>query len=298
MSGRRILVVAVCAVGCLAGPRHRTTASTTTVAATTTNASPSSCPNDLGSVAMTVEPAPGDPAPDPSTDVPEPIASSTPSSSPTSASTISFPGGNAPAFTYAALDAASCEAQLKKRGISYTNVGSANGVDRPIRLGGPLRGVTYHGIGNAKTLSTSIYEIIDCRLALALDDFAVILAKYDVVEALHMSIYRPAPKGTKPGERSRHEAALAIDLGTLVRKDGSYLSVLEDWHGHIGDKTCVPGAQGPTVQTKKSRELRSILCEASNAKLFNVILTPNYNKPHENHFHLEVTRGVKWTIVH
>ncbi|MFO0006556.1 MAG: hypothetical protein ACK559_36105 [bacterium] len=28
------------------------------------------------------------------------------------------------------------------------------------------------------------------------------------------------------------------------------------------------------------------------------MLTPNYNWPHRNHFHLEVTSGVKWYIVH
>ena len=38
--------------------------------------------------------------------------------------------------------------------------------------------------------------------------------------------------------------------------------------------------------------------KAYEAQLFNVVLTPNYNKPHANHFHLEVTRGVKWFLVH
>lgn len=299
MSGRRaLLVFALCAAGCLAGPRHRAklkASSTSPSHAATFELvpdPPTSCPPDNVASSDIPEPSPSSDTSDtPAT--PEPSTSAS-----TTAGSLVFPGGATPALAYAALDGNACEASLKKRGVSYTVVSSAFGVDRPIRLNGPLHGVSFHGQGNAKALATSIYEIIDCRLALALDDFAIILAKYDVVEALHMSIYRPAPKGSKPGEKSRHEAALAIDLGTLVRKDGSYLSVLEDWHGHIGDKTCVAGAQGPTPVTKKSRELRSLLCEASNAKLFNVILTPNFNKPHENHFHLEVTRGVKWLIVH
>jgi hypothetical protein len=28
-----------------------------------------------------------------------------------------------------------------------------------------------------------------------------------------------------------------------------------------------------------------------------VILTPNHNRPHRNHFHLDVTPGAKWFIV-
>lgn len=215
-----------------------------------------------------------------------------------SAGPLVFPTGGVPAITYASMDGATCEAALKKRAIKFVTVPSAWGVDRPIRLDAPMHGVTFHGLGSTKALATSIYEIIDCRLALALDDFAVILEKHDVIEAVHMSIYRPAAKTGKPGQHSRHEAALAIDLGTLKKKDGSYLSVLEDWHGHIGDKTCVAGAGAPTPVTKKSLEIRGILCEAYAAKLFNVMLTPNFNKPHDNHFHLEVTRGVKWMIVH
>ena len=49
---------------------------------------------------------------------------------------------------------------------------------------------------------------------------------------------------------------------------------------------------GPSPATKEATEIRKLLCDAADAKLFNVVLTPNYNKPHQNHFHLEVTRGV------
>jgi hypothetical protein len=50
--------------------------------------------------------------------------------------------------------------------------------------------------------------------------------------------------------------------------------------------------------TPAATELRSILCEAVAQHLFNVVLTPNYNREHHNHFHLEVTAGVKWFLVH
>ena len=38
--------------------------------------------------------------------------------------------------------------------------------------------------------------------------------------------------------------------------------------------------------------------DAWEKRIFNVALTPNYNKPHHNHFHLEVTVGVKWFLLH
>jgi hypothetical protein len=31
--------------------------------------------------------------------------------------------------------------------------------------------------------------------------------------------------------------------------------------------------------------------------MFNVMLTPDYNWPHRNHFHLEVTAGARWVLV-
>jgi hypothetical protein len=202
--------------------------------------------------------------------------------------------GAAPATTYAAMTGTQCLAELKKRGVAFTSA-TGKGVDTPVRLTGALRGIDFRGPEGKAKQATSPWEIADCRLMLALDDFAKILGKHDVVEVLHMSMYRPPPKNAK--DFKRHDAALAIDLGSMVKKDGTKLRVLEDWYGGIGQKTCGMGA-GPTKSTKESLEIRQILCEAADAQIFNVVLTPNYNKPHANHFHLEVTRGVKWFLVH
>ena len=75
------------------------------------------------------------------------------------------------------------------------------------------------------------------------------------------------------------------------------VDVLEAFHGKIGDKTCGDGA-GPHPATTDAKELRAILCEAVDAHLFNVVLTPDFNRPHRNHFHLEVMAGVHWFLVH
>ncbi|MGZ5970212.1 MAG: extensin family protein [Polyangiales bacterium] len=217
----------------------------------------------------------------------------TPPPAPTTVSTPVALSGNT-ALEYAALSGSSCLAELKKRGIAFTPVDSALGVDQPVRIAGLIHGVDVHGLEPKAKRATSPYEVLDCRLLLALDDFTRILAQHDVVEAVHMSMYRPPAK--LPKDPKRHDAAMAIDLGFVVKKDGSKLSVLDHWHGYIGAKTCGNGA-GPSPATKEATEIRQILCAAADAKLFNVVLTPNYNKPHQNHFHLEVTRGVKWFIV-
>ena len=297
------------AVGCLAGPRHRRVVASSPVATQTqsctcANSPTAACASSASSTSSTaLEPtvATITTEPDPKIESSSNDASlgAGPDASTSVDPTLVMATGNAPALTYAALDGAACEQQLKKRGIPYSKVTTALGVDRPVRLTGKLHGVDFHGLGAKSQLATSVYEIVDCRLVLALDDFAAILEKHDVIEAIHMSIYRPA-KAKKPGQKphSQHEGALAIDLGTLVKSDGTKLSVLDDFHGAIGvKKTCGPGS-GPSPATKPALELRALLCEASDQQLFNVMLTPNYNKPHQNHFHLEITRGVKWFLLH
>jgi hypothetical protein len=202
----------------------------------------------------------------------------------------------APAVRYGALTQDECEAELHKRDIKFHRA-DAHNVLAPVRLDGPLHGVDFRTDLSDKQRADSPWEIGDCRLVLALDDFAAILEKHDVVQVRHYSMWRP-PKGW-PDDKTgtRHDGALALDAGRFTTKDGTELDVVKDFHGAIGDKTCGDGA-APHPVTEKATELRAILCEAVAARLFNVVLTPNYNKPHHNHFHLEVTAGVKWFLVH
>lgn len=203
---------------------------------------------------------------------------------------------SSPAWKYANLDATGCEAELSKRGVPFAKA-TAAGVAAPVRLTGPIRGVTFHSQLPAAQRATSPYEILDCRLVLALDDFAVVLGKYDVNEVVHYSVYRP-PIKSWPADKigKQHTGALAIDAAHFVRKDGSVLQVERDFHGAIGAQTC-GGSSGPWPATSEAIALRGILCEAATAHLFNVVLTPDYNWAHRNHFHLEVTAGAKWFLV-
>jgi hypothetical protein len=209
-----------------------------------------------------------------------------------------IPAERTPAERYARLGHDECGAELARRGVSFAPVDSARGVLIPVRLMGPLHGVTFRTGMSEEARASSPWEIADCRLALALDDFAGILAAHDVVEVIHYSMYRPPPERWPTGKLgSRHSGALAIDAAAFVRSDGTKLDVLRDFHGAIGAPTC-GGHAGPHPATPEALELRKILCEAADAKLFNVMLTPDYNRPHRNHFHLEVTAGVKWFLVH
>ena len=171
------------------------------------------------------------------------------------------------------------------------------GVRSPVRLTGPLRGVTFKTDLPDKQRATTIWEIGDCRLILAMDDFAQILAPKDIVTVVHYSMYRQPPKSDGDKQGTRHLGALALDAARFITKAGTVYDVDQHWNGKIDAPTCGPKA-APNPATTEAVALRAILCEAVDQRLFNVVLTPNYNKPHKNHFHLEVTAGVKWFLVH
>jgi hypothetical protein len=201
-----------------------------------------------------------------------------------------------PAVRYAQLSQDDCEAELAQRNIEFVRE-TGPAVLAPVRLTGALHGVVFRTDQSAQARADSPYEIADCRLVLALDDFSEILSRHDIVEVRHYSMYRPPrswPEG-KPGKQ--HVGALALDAGRFIASDGSVLDVDHDFHGAIGARTCGDGA-GPRPATPAGLTLRSILCEAVERHLFNVVLTPNFNRPHKNHFHLEVMAGVRWFLVH
>jgi hypothetical protein len=200
-----------------------------------------------------------------------------------------------PAVRYGQLSQDDCEAELTRRDIEFVR-DTADGVMAPVRLTGPLHGVEFRSNLSAKARETSQYEVADCRLVLALDDFTEVLRSHDIVEVRHYSMYRPPRSSSEPPGK-RHPGGLAIDAGRFIDSSGAVLDVDKDFHGAIDARTCGDGA-APEPPTPEALALRAILCEAVDRRLFNVVLTPNYNRPHKNHFHLEVTAGVSWFLVH
>ncbi|XXY54128.1 extensin family protein [Sorangium sp. So ce269] len=104
------------------------------------------------------------------------------------------------------------------------------------------------------------------------------------------------PRGTWAPPGTRHPAGLAIDVGALKKRDGTWISVARHFHGRIGDKTCGEGA--PQPELPEARELRSIVCEAADLGIFTYVLTPNYNAAHVDHYHMEIKPGVRWFLYH
>jgi hypothetical protein len=77
------------------------------------------------------------------------------------------------------------------------------------------------------------------------------------------------------GALSRHASADALDIAGFRLADGRSISVLKDWPKQNQDAQFL-------------RQLRDGACE-----VFSVVLSPDYNAAHRNHFHVDVGR---WSV--
>ncbi|HEY8380915.1 MAG TPA: extensin family protein [Microvirga sp.] len=75
------------------------------------------------------------------------------------------------------------------------------------------------------------------------------------------------------GRRSEHATANAIDIAGFVLADGTQVSVLTDWNGSAAKASFL-------------RAVRDGAC-----RFFEVVLSPDYNEAHKDHFHLDRGRG-------
>ena len=365
-----------------------------------------------------------------------------------------------PAYVYANMTNEEAFAELERRNVPFVREEDVPGVRAPVRLAGPLHGVKFHSSLPEDQWATTVFEILDARLALTLDDFAVLLARHDIDEVVHFTMYRPnvprpdphaashapkvatkragkpgeeearlekadadgkrafdakraadakkadakkadpkkadgkkgdtkkpeskpepkkdgkkaaplpePPKVDKRGERpaktaptgpsgakqkvgqakapsapkpaaakgsspvarrdgkkapsakpkgektaevaaetppekvrnwappgTRHPAGLAIDVGGFHKRGGPWISVGWNFQGRLGERTCGDTARVP--ESAEARELRSIVCEAFDLGIFTYVLTPNFDAPHADHFHMEIKPGVKWFLYH
>lgn len=192
-----------------------------------------------------------------------------------------------PATRYAALGPADCAQELDARAIAHEPLTPRLGITSPVRLRGPLSGVSFRTLWPEPARARTSFEIYDCRLVLALDDFAKLLRARGIIDVMIFSAYRPPPAGWSEAVGMRHEGGLAIDIGYFRKADGTALNVEQDFMPRHRERVCVPGPP-PRDATRSSIELRKIVCEASSAELFHLVLTPSYDRVHRDHFHLEL----------
>ncbi len=74
------------------------------------------------------------------------------------------------------------------------------------------------------------------------------------------------------------------------------LVVERDWQGAIGSPPCGPGST-LGEPTDEAIRLRNLVCAIAATKLFDTILTPNYDLAHHDHVHFDLRRDARAVIL-
>jgi len=171
---------------------------------------------------------------------------------------------------------AACLQALDALGVSYKKA-KRRGVDVGVEVRGRLGGVEYRSYGGAGPL------VIDCSLAFSLARAGELMRAHGIDRVSYSSAYqRRNIRGTS--RPSRHSFGLAIDVHSFVLAGGDKVAAVKvDYEQGLGDNDDCVG----DPLTELGAVLRAVDCQVSRSGLFRIVLTPDYDGDHYNHFHLE-----------
>lgn len=204
-----------------------------------------------------------------------------------------------PAGTYANLSPSDCRRRLKTADTeqAFVRQGGVSGVATSLRFDKPLGNVEFQA-PPARTL----FGLLDCRQALLWLELADVLSDHNVAKVRIDNFYRPGARLGRRG-KSQHAYGLAADVVSFTLKDGTVLDVEEDFHGKRGEPPCGPKAQlhlpsgADNEDVARALHLRNLVCAMARGGWFHHILTPNYNRAHRDHLHLDIKRDNDWFSV-
>jgi hypothetical protein len=178
----------------------------------------------------------------------------------------------APARADSAPPMGDCYAELDARGITYQRT-KRPGIALAVEVTSMPGGVQ---IGGDAPL------VIDCSLAVSLHEITRYLHALGIDHAHFASAYsRRNVRGTN--HPSKHSFGLAIDVSSFTGPDLGTVRVARDYEQGLGDALdCVgaPLTQGGAV-------LKILQCQLVRSGLFHLVLSPDYDDAHHDHFHLE-----------
>jgi hypothetical protein len=182
---------------------------------------------------------------------------------------------------------ADCHGWLDLYKLDYTIAPAKPGIADPITVTTPINGVAYRYSGNAEPRTTLMG---DCSLIKSLAAGASIMREHDIATLVDIGVYnyRCIDQSKSPPNctMSQHAYAKAIDIAAWETTAGEKYTVLTDWNIDPATTTC-------SAETTPGKDafLHEVICALKKAGVWNIVLTPNYNADHRNHFHVDLTDG-------
>lgn len=140
----------------------------------------------------------------------------------------------------------------------------------------PIAGVSYRSFRDEEPR-------IDCAMAVALAKVGPILRSLGIDKVTFSSAYqRRRIRGSK--HLSKHSFGLALDVHVFEGEELGRVSIVDDYEQGLGDASDCEGAP----LTEAGRSLRRLECQLRASGVFELILSPDDDAHHYNHFHLQV----------
>lgn len=181
----------------------------------------------------------------------------------------------------------SCHGMLDALGLDWAPAAATLGIDDPVRVQPIINGVAFRYVSNSEPTAM----LMDCSLGIRLARLAQAVIPYGIDEIIHIGIYNyrcigggDPSTGCTP---SQHAYATAIDLHAfgLAGSTETYSTEDDFVITTRGDACPIPSFN------EKDRILKELACTMWAERIFNIVLTPNYNSDHRNHYHVDLTAG-------
>lgn len=177
------------------------------------------------------------------------------------------------------VGAEECRSRLENAGVDFKPVHDRPGITHPVLLGSEINGVRLKSKGDL---------VVSCDLALSIVRMTEILSEMDAREVGIFSAHRPE------SSYSFHSLGLALDINFFVSSKWKVgVWVKTNFEKSEKYKTC-----NYKTETKKGAFLMDVICALWEERVFNTIITPNYNEAHLNHFHVDVRPGDNRFYIH
>jgi hypothetical protein len=180
--------------------------------------------------------------------------------------------------------ARACLQALGEAGVRFVPLGPLRGVRTPVEVVAPIGGV-------ALVPRAGRPARMDCELARALAEAAPLLRRLRV-DALSFSGAYDYRRRRRSRKLSEHAHGLAIDVHA-VRTAAGWIDVERSFARDPGGWRWPSPGSGALAAcvgapaAAEGRLLRTVTCSLALHPAFHLVLTPDYDRDHHNHFHLE-----------
>lgn len=159
-------------------------------------------------------------------------------------------------------------------------------VDKGVKLYSPVHGVDWINGANVR-----VPMFMRCELALAVSRLSKYLRWKKIARVIHYGAYNCRVAKNDQGAThkiSQHGLGRAIDIAGFVDESGTEYSLLKHWDRRTTwiNKARQLGCWSRRFRSARARFLYKVACDMWTYHFFGVVLTPNFNRSHRDHYHL------------